>query len=552
MLQANDYLDIFMLPMGFFIHNRLFEILEMTGLIWLPFLVIAVKSIVDARLAGLSGEEAMASILAVIETRYVMMALVVMVAVSPVESVGVATPTSVKYEVTSCNDKYRRVLVGESVQGVREGFEFTHDIESYTTLAYGLTNMLSTATVNSVIATLPCTIGYRDYQHIFDNTNLKNEKTKRLVDAFSTQCYIPALSKILRNHSIEYDFQEDAYFKVFGVMAPDIVDQYGSKDPQLIMTTKISDWDIPPADNMLASDSISQTCLTSFNKIKELILNDPYIQRQVTLAIELGEEGTNSYMQTLTNVGSPDLKYVGEDLDNLKTYQIQKLFRSAVGQGLMERSPSRLKLPEVTGGIFEFTESTVSWLVSAIGSIIAWGIAIGTAGVAVDLIPWMISIFQGVVASFFIIILFFNAYSGRSLMIVIGTVVALEFGMLALELAIWIDNIVFTILKSKLTSFSTMDPMRPQGIFLAGMAAATIYIGIPTFTYKWLSQNIGAGMGHADITGNAAQVGQAGAVGLLKLLSKGGKMGMGAAKAGKDKLASAAKAGENINNSLNG
>ncbi|MCG9576697.1 conjugal transfer protein TraG N-terminal domain-containing protein [Vibrio tubiashii] len=544
MLTANDILDVFMLPIGFFVQNRIFDILLQTGLIWVPYMIVLMMIIVEVRMNGMKGEQAIEMILSQAEIKCLSMSVVLALAVVPYTVGGPSTPDSIQYTASSCNDKYRRVLVGQNVPEVRESFTFTHNIESYSNVIYGITNLFSTATVNAVTATLPCTIGYKDFEYIKANTFIQDPKTQGLVESFAKQCYIPALQNVLGDSDLSFDASIDSYIEEFGVLSAKIMGQYAKQDPPLIMTTNKEDWKDPPFDNITANDTISTTCYTALEPIGRLILADPQVSKSLTVTAKFTGGG---FTDTLLSIGTPDVKYSLKDADNMQTTVIQQLFAQIVGPSAANKETGYEGGPGSEWTLWNILEWSLPKLFALVGSVIAWLIATGTAQIAVDIIPWMIAIFQGTVAAFSILVIFFNCYSGRSVMIVVGTVVALEFSLLALEFAIWIDNVVFTILHSRLTVANGTIMTNPHAPFLAGYVSLLVYLSLPMFAYRWISSNIGAGQGVGDMTGGAERIGAIGVAGTAKLLGNVGKL----LSAGGGALGNANKAGEELRNQLN-
>ncbi len=538
MLTANDILDIFMLPIGFYVNNRIYEVFEATGLLWLPFMIVAVMVVIEVRMNGLKGEQAVEMILTQLEIKFICMATILMVAVVPYEGGKPTTPNEINYAVTSCNDKFRRVVVGDSIPQMKEAFGYTHNIESYSNLAYGFTNVVSTGVVNGVVATLPCSIGYKDYQYARESTMLQSVKVQNVVAAFAQQCYVPALQDVLQASADEFNAITDSYLEHYGVVAPKLINRYADPERPLIMTTRLSDWDKPPVDNVITGQTMSVSCYKAIELVGTAVLGDENIKEKVGATLVAAKDGS---MWPLIMIGKPDSKFAIKDEDAIKKDFIQNVFSEFVGPA-KSNYQNRGGAPLEERSWMEIASMGVGDAIALIGAAIAWAVASGTAAVAVDIIPWMISILQGVVAAFSILILFFNCYSGRSVVIVIGTVVALECALLALELAIWIDNIVFTILHTKIASGG--GPA--HGSFLAGFVSLLCYISVPMFAYKWISQHIGAGTAAGDLSGSADRMGAVGFAGLMKVAAGAGSLG----KAG-DKLKNDKEGGDSLRKELN-
>lgn len=544
MLVANELLDIFMLPIGFFIQNRLYDLLYYTGMLWVPFMIVAMMIVVEVRMNGLKGEEAVEMILSQLEIRFLSMAVVLMIAVVPYTTGSSSTPADIDYSVTSCNDKYRRIVLGDKVGDFRDNFSFNHEIESYPNLAYGVTNLMSTGMVNAVVATLPCSIGYKDFEYAKANTFVRNGKVANLADNFARQCYAPALRAVLADSSYEFNDGKDAFLEELGALSKVIVDQYAKTDPPRLMTTNIEDWETPPFDNMAASNSITMSCIDALEPIASSILGDDGVQASVTVLAQAQDSG---FFDNMIMIGKPDSKYSVKNEDTMQEAVIQEVFHKIIGPADAGYTSGEEGLPGSNVTLWNITELSISKVISVVGAAIAWAIASGTAAIAVDIIPWMISIFQGVVAGLSIIVIFCNCYSGKGVMIVLGTVIALEFSMLGLELAIWIDNVVFEILHARIVSSSETFSASPHAPFLAGFVSLLVYLSLPMFVYKWLSSNIGGGHAQGDLTGSADRVGAIGMAGTAKLM---GTMGKGM-KGLSGSLKGMKKGGDALRKSLN-
>lgn len=525
-MKANDFLEIFTLPFGYYLQNQFFEILVQTSIIYVPFIYIVVETIASAREKGLSGIEAVEAIMGAIETKFMKMILVIMVAVSPLTYGPTTTPANVEYQMHSCNERYRRVVLGADVESVQQAFTFTHNIQSHAPLAMGLANALSTAAANAVIGSIPCSIGYSDIQHIIGNAGLRVSSTQRLVDDFATQCYIPILQDVLANTDENFDPTSNTFIEEFGVLSDKMLAAYKGTDSQgeKTLNTKTSNWKEIPKESKVNSDTVTTTCSDAIAEIGTLIVKDPKFSEssQIMYGYQTNTYANNSsynsqYIKNMQAYGNKDASYDAKGVDELEMRYINEVFRKTVGGAhVVQVAHSKEKeLDWYDGG-------NLVDLVTSVAAIFgAWVISVvsgAAAQVAIDVIPWTISVFQGVIAAFGIIALFLSCYSGRTLFIILATMLILELTMVGLEFAVWVDNVAFTIINSKYAYFDDSLGRTKAVMFLF---RAVLYIVVPMFLYKWLMQTGAESQAVGDLAPGATDAGRAGGFG-IGLLARGG------------------------------
>lgn len=510
---ANDYLEVFTLPLGYYLHTQFFTLLTETALLYLPFLIVVITEVAKSYESG-DGTDAAMRVLKAIELRFFSMMFVIMIAVSPLEGLGTTTVQNIDYASQSCNDKFRRAIIGSEVDGLKNSFSFTHDLVSYAPLLQTAVNSISTATVNSVISTIPCSISYRDIENAVANIELEDSRTVSLINEFNNQCYLPALNDIKFDSVTSEEFLDGTYLDTYGVISPPLLERYANNEQPISMTTQTASWPISPHDNVMPNGMTSLQCNVAIGKIGTLIVNDERFSGLFGSVVSLFG-GDDEYRNAMEQVSKPEYKYKIENLDNMELAMIHSVFRKA----LNPLSISSTGAVDTTTTL-DKAESLVSEFLAAFGSAIVWLFSIVAANIAMEVTPWTISIFQGVIAAFGIVLLFFTAYSWKSVLVITVYIFTLESLSIAIEIGAWIDNVAMSIVRTK---YAQGIDTTTEG-FIASMMGAICYIFIPAFVYKWLISNILGGQAVGDLAPGASDASRASAGGLIllnKSLSKG-------------------------------
>lgn len=538
MIKANDYLEIFTLPFGYYLQNQFYTLLTETALLYLPFLLVLISEALKPRAMGLGGITATEAALKSIELRFFGMIVVIMLAVNPYYSGGVATPSDMDYTSHSCNDKFRRAVVGGDVAKLQGAFTFTHNIESYSPIIQALTNNLSTATVNGMISTIPCDIGYRDVQAVMNGVQLESAKTKALINEFSKQCYVPAIKSL--QYSVDDTSDPRSFVEKFGVVSSELIARYKDKEEELIFKTKTELWPNPPQDNLSDSGITAIGCDVAIENISRLIIQDERFQGMKG-AVRTIFRDSDAWRSAASSYGNRDLSY---KLTNVQDAEY------ALVQGVLENAVSPIGTNDYFSGAGDMSlsavETSIGTVVAMIGAGIMYVVSVGTTEVAIELTPWTVSILQGVIAAFGIVILFLTAYSFKTLYTLIVLIVALEFVHLGIEFGAWIDNVAITIMNSKFTD-PNIDTIKVK--MIAALLGAICYVYIPMFVYKFITVHTIGQTGVSDLSPGADSAGKVGTAATSKIADKTRKGASSLGEKGYQKLSKTiGSAGNAVNN----
>ncbi|SDH45920.1 TraG-like protein, N-terminal region [Vibrio xiamenensis] len=522
---ANDFVEIFTLPFGFYIQNRFFDLLYYTALLYVPFFYVLLSTMAEVKEKGLSGIEAVEQVLCVIESKFFKMMLVVMVAIVPYTGFGTATPKSINYENYSCNEKYRRSYVAGDPSGLMSGTTFTHSIISHAPPAQVFMNEISTGAVNAVISTIPCEIGYRDVQRAVDGVKVKDPRLSNLIKDFNNQCYVPALSSVLNQDNIDPLSADKSYLKAFSIISEPILTELSRDDIKYNMTSRKSNWEALSNQVNLSSNGRNMACMDAIVDMGKVMVEDDNLKASLYVVGELYDGMSTEYVESVRNGNNPGMKAMVESLEQAELFVINAVFNNTLQEtGVYNAGRSEKDGFSITGWVGE--------LLGAIGNAFMWLIGVASAQVALDVIPWMISIFQAGIYAFGIIVIYLNAYSGSSLYKVLVAPLILELLLIGLEFVIWIDNVVLTIFMSK-TSSQMWNGQSYYGLSIATICAF-LYLYFVKWLYSWLHAAILGSPAAGDISGHSDKAGQAGGfVGasmIGSVLKFGGKKAMGKAK----------------------
>lgn len=216
---VNSFLEVFTTLFGWLIYERLWNILADTGLVWLPIFGIILKNVIRARTSGADEGNAGHLSLKRIEVEVVGMFLVIVVAALPTYEVRLS---SIQYykPASSC-DAVDEVLAGDATGTTYDDAFVTLGGEvARAPLWWALVGFVSAGVTSAAVKAVPCHADLRGISFKLNQERLVDPRLRQEVQEFTTQCFLPARAKLLRD-------------KPAGVIAPDDTEWLGSEFFQL-------------------------------------------------------------------------------------------------------------------------------------------------------------------------------------------------------------------------------------------------------------------------------------------------------------------------------
>ncbi|WP_181317668.1 conjugal transfer protein TraG N-terminal domain-containing protein [Photobacterium phosphoreum] len=211
---ANDLSDVFMLPLSTYIADQIWSVIEDTKLFLVPFIIMMIVAIGQAKRQGVDEGNAAIQAYKAIEVSTISMFLIMLVACKPMSVAGNFTATSISVKNYSCLIGGGAVVGGGRMSGLGifnsiDKNEFLNNPyirqvpPTSPTLLGGLLNQFGIGITNAAIASLPCT-PHESLRYAYskvDTYEPDKPKLKTMVKMFNNQCYKQGLNRRAINES---------------------------------------------------------------------------------------------------------------------------------------------------------------------------------------------------------------------------------------------------------------------------------------------------------------------------------------------------------------
>lgn len=188
---ASSLPEIYTLVYGWFLFERIWDVIVTTGLFWIPFIVAIIKISLEARNAGSYAGNV--GLLAVqrIETQCLSMLFVIMFACIPFKQSGFSLSVStVNYQnnINECSVDTRPPIP----TNIRNAFADVEGQMVYMPIFWGAVHSLSAAVVNAFTVALPCKddIAFNMFQ--LNESQIQDRDLKNEINDFHDACYVEA------------------------------------------------------------------------------------------------------------------------------------------------------------------------------------------------------------------------------------------------------------------------------------------------------------------------------------------------------------------------
>ena len=533
----NEAFEAYTMTLGFFLNNRIWDLMLMTGVAHIPLLILFVKSMSDAFQGGDDEGDRGSMALRFIQVGIVRILVVVVFCLAP--NGTPLTATSVTYSEHQCDvynldwlhpagnkvvDYYNTAtgLTASNAVPIIQGISLNvNGLSPRPPLWLELVQNYSSKATNAIVATMPCTQDIAGITLQIGELAMKTTDAKKFFNTFANQCYAPELISVMTANEVGEDeannlywmgaevFTNNTYKERFMKLNP----QYWFDETAKFATTT---WSYDPVQDMNATENgyASPSCETSYMFLEK------YIERD--FALEIKDLESDYFRQAWTTLasmygnwinGDPDIDKVGlniiiKRLTDANNYQDENEFKNVE------------QLTDVLDGA------------KAAAGVVAWAATIAASSFAKMLANPTIAIIQCLVFAVAPIIILLSNYSLKTVAGLTVTIFGLEFTYVIFEICAWLDTSLLTLTAS---TYSVIDA---KGLKVKTMLANAInmaYIMLPIMWFGllgsvgFMASSAGQSMGQsAKSSGSAAQSSATGAA------TGGGKSAMksGKAKAG--------------------
>jgi hypothetical protein len=194
---VNSFLEVFTTLFGWLMYEAFWNVLAGTGLVWLPLFGIILRNVVEARRSGADEGDAGQLSLKRIEVEILSMLLVIVVAALPTYEIRLS---SIQYYKPAA----RCDVPDEVVRGDATGT--TYD-DAFLTLGgqvaraplwWALVGYVSAGVTSAAVQAIPCQADLRGVSFKLDRERLTDPRLRQEIQEFTTQCFLPARAKLLR------------------------------------------------------------------------------------------------------------------------------------------------------------------------------------------------------------------------------------------------------------------------------------------------------------------------------------------------------------------
>ena len=563
---VNQPYEVYTLAVGFFLNNRIWELMVMTGIAYIPILTMIVSSVIDAYTGGDDEGDRGSVALRHIEIGVVRIFCVMIFVMIP--NGEPFSTQSVAYEENSCaRDSFVGSLANSDKTSFYTSFgniikEETLDVAADGTTTNGNTNIsdgylmnisdsaprppyllefihnLSSQSVNAIIKTMPCETDFTGVTISMGELAFKTEDSQAYLSTFVKQCYAPSLREEVKALDVDSSEIDDDYW----VGSPTLYNgDYETRkmnlDPNywanlqqdFITATPLYTYDYAADMNTKDNGRASPTCQNGYDAVKLFVerdfknqiddLNDVYHDHGWSILSKLQprwfssnpsntERGIDSIIMRLTSADPEDQLHSNAFKTKNALAQNEFVNGSTAHYAITTLADTATSLALGKGYLDTLIEGTVQ------------------RSLALPLAAIM-QCFLVVVAPILILI---SGYSVKSVVMVITTMFGFECLHLIFELCAWMENTLIALTASSYASMSIENQKTKLAVYNAVNVA---YILLPIIWFNLLSTVSGA-LSHV---GQAMSSGGTGASGFAKkALTKGANKTVGAASAGIKKM----------------
>jgi TraG-like protein, N-terminal region len=221
----NEAYESYTMLLGFFLNNRIWDLMLITGAFAVPILIMVVNAVAEAYRGGDDEGDRGSMALRYIELGTLKIAFVMIFFMMPLgEPLSV---TSMSYNNHTC-EAYTDtdLIIGNAIDKDFDSMENTpilnqlnmsvNGVQPRPPIILGLVQNYSTKFTNAVISTIPCTTDIVSMGMTIEETKIKQKDTQDLLVNFIKQCYAPAF----REATIERQMEAEDVYNNYWIGAP--------------------------------------------------------------------------------------------------------------------------------------------------------------------------------------------------------------------------------------------------------------------------------------------------------------------------------------------
>ena len=196
---ANSLPEIYTLVYGWFIFERIWDVLVTSGLFWIPFIIAIIRISVETRNAGSYAGNIGVLTLQRIETQVVAMLFVILFACMPFKHSGFNLSISTVNYQSNINECRPNTDVKIPDQ-VRDAFAEVEGEMVYIPIFWGVVHSISSAAINAMTVALPCknNIAFGMFQ--LSESHIQDPVLRKDITLFHDQCYQEAKTRLQKEN----------------------------------------------------------------------------------------------------------------------------------------------------------------------------------------------------------------------------------------------------------------------------------------------------------------------------------------------------------------
>ncbi len=204
---VSSYFEFVTTLFGWVMYDNLWSVLNTSGLVYIPFITVIVGHIISSRKGGDDEGSAPLQSLKKIETDVVLMIIVLMLCCIPVVDVNLG---AMQYTRPALNCELEALTVnGDDTGTTYDGVLLTLGGESgRAPLWWAVLHTVSKSIVSASLAAIPCSFDLTSIETRLANSKIDDPRLRKEVEEFYRDCYTPASSSFMRNHTGELTEEE--------------------------------------------------------------------------------------------------------------------------------------------------------------------------------------------------------------------------------------------------------------------------------------------------------------------------------------------------------
>ena len=559
---VNQPYEVYTLALGFFLNNRIWELLIMTGVAYIPIIIMIINSVAGAYQGGDDEGDRGSVALRHIEMGILRIFVIMVFALIPN-----GTPfktNNVTYEINSCVEDF--IIEGKVTQQSAFYVPLTSFFGSYPIIEFGdnkvasgtveisqgmsfnisgtqprppyvleFVHNLSSQAVNSIIKTMPCEADIAGVSVAMGELEPKTQDSQAFLTEMVKQCYSPSLLNEMSKRRITSDeiqddywigsdnLRHDEYTRQRLNLNPDYwVDVVGKlRQSTNFLDTYNYNSDIHIVDNNRASP----LCETGY-RVLEL-----YIKRDFKSEIHDLESGFMDGIWETLYRSYPNWFVADADFSDRGVQSIIKRLTSASTSSEISADAFKEQTGDVTSGKLDYVLSVLGDTAESVALVDGYLNTLIQSTIHKSLAYPLTAIIQCFLIVITPILLLFSGYSFKTLGTILITLFGLEFLHLVFELCAWMENTLINLSSSAYSNWRVSQFKTKAAIYNATSIA---YILLPMVWFTLLGK-VGGGLEHIGgaIASGGGVVGSKASARVNSGITSGAKAGYKKFSAGK-------------------